>query len=222
MIKFSHMKTTAALALAAALMGCATTQQPEYDYTAYKASNPKTILVVPPTNDSPEVIATYGVLSQVTQPLAEAGYYVLPVAVVDEVFKQNGLTSPDDMQAVAPAKLHEIFGADAGLFIKVKNYGTSYVVVDSTTVVTLEGTLVDLRNGQTLWRGSATASSAEGRGQSGGLGILIAAIANQIIDSASDRSFDMAGIASSRMLSPSKRDGILYGPYSPHYETQGK
>lgn len=218
MMRAIQVKTIAALAAAFTLVGCATTQQPEFDYTAYKESNPKSILVLPPTNESPEVIATYGVLSQVTHPLAEAGYYVLPVAVVDEVFKQNGLTHPNEMHDAPTAKLQEIFGADAALFINITQYGTSYKVVDSATEVSVEGTLIDLHTGQKLWSGSARASSAENRGQSSGLGILIAALANQIIDTASDRGFDIAGIATWRMLSPTKKNGILYGPRSSQYE----
>ena len=64
-----------------------------YDYTAYKQSRPRSILVLPPLNESPEVAASHSMLSQVTMPLAEAGYYVLPVALVDETFKQNGMST---------------------------------------------------------------------------------------------------------------------------------
>ena len=39
-----------------------------------------------------------------------------------------------------PAKLHEIFGADAGLYITVKEYGTSYMLISSETVVTASAT----------------------------------------------------------------------------------
>ncbi|MDP1142637.1 GNA1162 family protein, partial [Klebsiella pneumoniae] len=81
-------------------------------------------LVLPPLNESPEVQASYSLVSQVTYPLAEAGYYVLPIALVDETFRQNGLTTANDIQAVPPTKLHDIFGADAALYITVTEYGT--------------------------------------------------------------------------------------------------
>ncbi len=48
---------------------------------------------MPPLNQTPEVNASAGVLAQVTMPLAEAGYYVLPVAVTNETFKQNGMST---------------------------------------------------------------------------------------------------------------------------------
>ena len=123
------------LAIGVALLaGCAT--KPGYDYTAFRESRPKSILVLPPLNDSPDVNATYSMYAQTTLPLAESGYYVLPVAVVGETFKQNGLTNAADIHGVDAKKLNEIFGADAGLYITVKEYGTSYMLISSQTVVT--------------------------------------------------------------------------------------
>ena len=98
-------------------------------------------------------------MATVVTPLAEAGYYVMPVSMVDETFKQNGLTTPNDIQEVSAAKLREIFGADAAVYIRVKEYGTKYLVIGSDTRVTVEGRIVDLRNGAVIWEGKATASS---------------------------------------------------------------
>ncbi|SUB29894.1 putative lipoprotein [Yersinia pseudotuberculosis] len=114
-----------AVMMALLLTGCATPVVT--DYTDFKQSKPKSILVLLPQNQSPEVDASHGVLSQVTYPLAEAGYYVLPVAVVEETFKQNGMTNAGDISAASPAKLRQIFGADAVLYITIVQYGTLYL-----------------------------------------------------------------------------------------------
>ena len=66
------------------MAGCATITP--FDYSAYKASRPRSILVLPPINNSPEVTATYSVMSFVTKPLSEAGYYVMPVGMVAQAF----------------------------------------------------------------------------------------------------------------------------------------
>jgi len=207
----------AALVVVAALGACATPSP--YDYTAFRENRPVSMLVLPPLNETPEVAATYGVLSQVTLPLAEAGYYVLPVTLMDETFRQNGLNNPAEIHDVSPQKLREIFGADAVVYIKVTQYGTSYVVVSSETRVTAQARIVDLRTGQLLWQGSATASSSEGRSSNqGGLaGLLITAIVTQIVETASDTSFNFSGVASQRLLSP-RKNGVLYGPRSPNYQ----
>ncbi|NUU02277.1 DUF799 domain-containing protein [Herbaspirillum robiniae] len=216
---FGKLKAAgAALMLAVLATGCATQQKP-YDYAEFKKARPASILVLPPLNSSPEVIAPYGMLSQVTYPLAESGYYVIPVSLAAETFKQNGLTSPSDIHELPPQKLRQIFGADSALYINVKDYGTSYKVVSSATVVSADAKLLDLRTGKVLWEGSAAASSAENQqNQNGLIGMLVAAVVNQIIGTVSDASYNMAGIASQRLLMAGHKNGMLYGPRSPQYE----
>jgi len=214
----STLKLSLACALTLLMAGCATTQTP-MDYSAFKQSNPKSILVLPPTNHTSEVIAPYGVLANVTVPLAEAGYYVFPVALVNETFKNNGLTVAEDIHAVAPKKLNEIFGADAVLYIDIEEYGTSYAVLSSDTVVVVKARLTDSKTNALLWEGKASASSSEqGGGNSGGLvGMLVEAAVKQIMETAMDTGFQIAAIASNRLLSPEMHNGILYGPRSPKH-----
>lgn len=211
------LRLSTALATAAVLGACATSAP--HDYTAFKQSRPASMLVLPPINETPDIKATYGVLAQVTLPLAEAGYYVLPVSLMDETFRQNGLNSPTEIHDVSAQKLREIFGADAAVYIKVKRYGTSYIVISSETAVAVEARVVDLRSGQLLWQGSAAASSKEGEGsnQGGLVGLLVQAVITQIVGTVSDAGFKYAGIASQRLLSP-RKNGLLYGPRSPNYQ----
>lgn len=210
-----------AIALLALMMtGCVTSQP--YDYTAFKKARPSSILVLPPLNSSPDIAATYSMLSQVTYPLAESGYYVFPVSLVDETFRQNGLNNPAEMHGVKFEKLREIFGADSALYINIKQYGTSYVVISSESRVTAEARLVDLKTGEVLWSGAATASSAEGRSSNNGIvGLLVQAVVNQVIESSMDKSHPIAGITSTRLLSAGRTNGILYGPRSPKFKTDG-
>lgn len=217
-----RVKRLAWLALGAAallsLQGCVTPPKP-YDYTAYREAKPASILVLPPVNGTPEVQATPSVMAQMTQPLAESGYYVLPVSLVDETLKGNGMHTADDAQQIPVAKLREIFGADAGLYVKVTRYGSVYSVLNSETAVTLEAKLVDLRDGRLLWEGSASASSAEQQNSSQGglIGLLVKAVVDQIISASTDRSHPMAGIASQRLLVAGRPNGLLFGPRSPNY-----
>ncbi len=198
------------------LYGCATVKP--YDYTAFRESKPKSILVLPPLNSTTDVRATYSMLSQATLPLAEAGYYVFPVSLVNEAFLENGLTQPSDIHAASHAKLREIFGADTALYVNVTKYGTSYNVLRSAAVVEAEAKLVDLKTGKTLWERKASAASDEGQQSSGGLiGVLVTAIVKQIASAAFDPSHTVAGVASGRLLAPGAPNGILRGPRSPGY-----
>ena len=200
--------------------GCA--ERRTVDYSAYKQARPKSILILPPLNQSPDVKATYSMLAQVTYPLAEAGYYVMPVALVDETFRQNGMTTPSDIHELPTSKLQEIFGADAGLYVTISQYGATYTVLNSVAVVTVEAKLVDLKTGALLWNGKASAYNNEGGNNGGGglIGALVAAAVKQIINSTTDASHPVAGVANARLLTAGGAQGILYGPRSDRYMTQ--
>jgi hypothetical protein len=214
-IEFTAALAGVALAL---LSGCAT-KPPAYDYAAFVKAKPATLLVLPPLNESPDIKATPGVWAQATQPLAEAGYYVLPVTLVDQTFKQNGVNSATEAQEVSVQKLRDFFGADAAVYMKVKRYGTSYRVIGSDTTVEVEARIVDLRSGELLWQGSAFASSSEQQQQSSGglVGLLVTAIVKQIVGTVSDASYNYAGIADQRALGAARVNGVLPGPRSPLY-----
>lgn len=202
--------------LAVLLTGCAT-KPPPIDYAAFQRAKPTTLVVMPPLNESPEVNATASVWSHATRPLAEAGYYVLPVTLVDETLRGNGIQSAADAQQIPYPKLREVFGADAAVYLKVTRYGTSYKVIDSETRVEVEGRIVDLRSGEVLWTGSAFATSAEQsqQNQGGLVGLLVAAIVKQVIGSSTDAAYNFAGIAQVRLLGAPRYNGVLPGPRSP-------
>ncbi|MEC5386324.1 DUF799 domain-containing protein [Uliginosibacterium sp. H3] len=209
------------LLLAIVLAAGCVSNQPGYDYTAFRRAQPRSILVLPPVNKSPDIKASNSVMSYVSYPLAESGYYVYPVTVVDETFRQNGLTLPEEIHAVAPAKLREIFGADTVMYIEITDFGTRYRVFASDTRVTAAGRLVDLRSGDTLWTGSATASTSENQsaGSNGVIGMLVKAAIDQIVNTLSDQGHRVAGVTSQRLLA-ARPNGILYGPRSPLYNLE--
>ena len=208
----------AALGIVMLFAGCAVPRK-QVDYAAFKAARPRSIVVLPPLNESPDIKATYAMLSQATYPLAESGYYVLPVALVDETFRQNGLTVPGDIHSVPVPKLREIFGADAALYVTVTDYGSRYQVLSSVTRVAANARLVDLKTGDELWSGTAVAANDSGNSGGGLIGMLVTAAINQAVNHATDASYPLAGTASARLLSAGTRNGILYGPRSPKYQS---
>jgi hypothetical protein len=88
------------------ISGCQTVEP--YDYTAFKKSKPRSIVIIPPNNNSIEVNAPYIYLSTLTRPLAEKGYYVLPVAVIDRFLKENGLPTPAEMNNISLDKIDKL------------------------------------------------------------------------------------------------------------------
>ena len=196
-----------------ALAGCQTVKP--YDYTNLRAHPPRSILVLPPLNESTAVQGTYSYLSTVTQPLAELGYYVFPVEVVDQFLKENGMPTAGEMHQVPLAKAAEIFGADSILFITLKQYGSKYIVLSSTTTVSAEAKLVDTRTGLILWEGKGLAQ----QGSSGSGNIvadLVAAAVSQAINSKTDPAHQTSRLANQIMFFK-KEAGLPLGPYHPNY-----
>lgn len=214
----SHLKALILLVVVIFTQGCVT-KKANNDYSAFKQSDPKSILVMPPINYSYELDAAAAIKANVTRPLAEAGYYVFPMALVSDTFTQNGYTIAEEIHQLLPSQLYEVFAADAALYIEIHQYGTAYSLLASDTVVSLSARLVDLKTGKILWQGRAQAASSEQRDEddSGLVEMLFSAVVNQVLDSAFDVGFDISKKATNRLLSINKHDGILPGPKSLRY-----
>jgi len=197
------VKITFLLVLLALLSACANEQVPP-DHSALINNRPDSILVLPPLNSSVDENAVPAILASSTAPLSEMGYYVIPVTNMMETFAQNGLLTAADIHAASPAKLREIFGADAALYMEVDKYGTRYIVIDSVVEVSLAAKLVDLRsNAGTLWENRVDlAVSTRGNNQ-GILGALISAAVNQIINTVSDKGYPVSKQATSVLFQTS-------------------
>lgn len=213
----NSLKFIAVAILAIFFTGCSVKEPEPYDYSAFLQKKPRSILVLMPTNDSTDVTGSAAVLANAVAPLSEVGYYVFPVALVNDTFKQNGITEPGEIAAVPLNKLDKIFHADSVLYINIKDYGTSYAVISSSTKVVLEAKLIDIKSGAKLWEGTATAIEDSSSGQSSLLGMLVSAVISQVANTISDRSYDLAAMADAYLFSSNCHNCILYGPYSLHY-----
>lgn len=194
------------------LAGCAAPAP--RDQTALREARPASILVLPPLNTTSEVSASASMMAVTTRPLAEAGYYVMPVSLVDETFRQNGVTQPEDIHALALTRLHDFFKADAVLYLTVSSYGATYYILGSTTTVKVQARLVDGRTGQLLWEGQAQASSDEGKdnGNQGLVGMLLSAVVQQVVSHVSEQSHQLAGVAAVRLFNVRGPTALLPGP----------
>lgn len=203
------------LLVAALALGACTSPEP-YDYAAFRDHMPVSILVLPPLDSTMEVEATYAYLSTVTRPLAERGYYVFPVGVVDRMMKENGLPGPGEMHTVSLSKLQEIFDPDAVLYLELTDWGTAYRVLDSSTEVTVAGRLIHMDSGMQIWEGEETAVQSSSAGANSLTDMLVGAVVNQVFTSFSDPSEDVARQANQGLFH-SGHDGLLVGPYHPEF-----
>jgi hypothetical protein len=198
-----------------ALLGaCSTTP---FDYSAFLAHPPRSLLVLPPLNESPEAAAPYAFLSAVTRPLAERGYYVFPVAVVDALMRENGLPTPTEMHGVPLSKLREVFGADAVLYATIRRWGVSYVVLSSVAEVEVGMRIVDTATGTELWSGSLVGSQSSSDGGGGLIGAMIGAVVTQVVTDPHSRSIGLTANGLPRVYG-SDTHGLPIGPLHPSHD----
>lgn len=184
------------------------------DYTAYRAHLPRSILVLPPLNETTDALASASYLSTVTEPLCERGYYVFPVAVVTRVLEQHGLATAEAMHRASPRVLGEMFGADAVMYVAVEEWSTGFLLLESYVQVKARARLVDAATGIVLWEGEH-----ETRWQDdvrvGRLGRTIARVAaGRIVNTVMD-TLHRAGAVNAHELFDVDGVGLLEGPRHP-------
>lgn len=166
----------AALVSVCTLGGCAT-PKPPYDFTEFNKAPPRSILIVPVVNRSLDVDASNYVLSTLTIPLAELGYYVFPVNTVKVVLEQEGLYEPEQVRRMEPSQLAALFGADAVLYVTIKRWDAQYVVISTTVTVEFDYEMTH-KSGPKIWTANKqmqyTPQNQQQQGASG-LAVLIAA-----------------------------------------------
>jgi hypothetical protein len=188
------------------------------DYTNFINADPHSILVVVSDSFSNDINAVPAVLSSAVLPLSEAGYYVLPVTMVNETFRYNGVTGIGELKDIPLQKYKEVFGADAIMFLTIKEYQSHYAVLDSYFQVEVSAQLVDVDTGVTLWSTTSVANNASRSDDL--LFNIVAALVKLVVNEVGELGQDVAIRNSYYMFAPNNqyiKDPILAGPYSPYY-----
>ena len=206
-----HLHVLFFIFLAAIYTGCTT--PPAKDDSLFRQHRPLSILVLPPVNNSVEVNAPYTYLSTISKPLAEKGYYVFPVALIDQFLKENGLPTPDEMHTISLEKIRQHIGADAVLYVTISDWGQKFQIVSSKAVVRAEARLVDTQTGTQLWSGNIYGSHDQSNNHGGGLlGAVVGAVVEQVAGSLVDHTPEVARTANHQAIYNSHR-GLPDGPY---------
>lgn len=149
------MRTLVLLAvLSVGLSGCAGmemgTKRDAYPLM-YSPKKPVSILVVPAINES--TAADAGDLLNVTvaQPFTNHGYYVLPVPIVADIFKREGILEGTQVKGLPTSLFKKNFGADSVLFLTIENWDKNYMVVAGNITVGIEYVLLSTETNEILW-----------------------------------------------------------------------
>lgn len=85
-------------------------------YPKMYEEKPVTLLVMPPINNSNNVEAKDLLYTSISQPLAEAGYYVISPHLAMEIFKQESAYDAENFIEGNVGMFGKVFGADAVVF----------------------------------------------------------------------------------------------------------
>jgi hypothetical protein len=197
--------------LAIVLTGCAAPAK-KTDLSAFNAAAPRSILVVPVVNKSLDVDAPNYLLSTLSVPLAEKGFYVFPVHTVKLVLEQEGFYEGERIHNQAPESLAKLFGADAVLFVTINRWDAQYAVLATAVTVNFDYRLVN-KDGSELWRANQQMQYSPQNNNTGHpLANLIAAAVTAAITRAAPNYLPLARQANNQVfvLGPT---AIPNGPY---------
>ena len=193
------------------LGGCASGPAKK-DLSAFLAASPRSLLVVPVVNRSLDVDAANYLLSTLSIPLAEKGFYVFPVNTTKVVLEQEGYYEGDQIHKQPTAMLAGLFGADAVVYVTINRWDAQYALI--TTIVTVEFDYrIVLKDGSEVWRATQRMQySPQNNNTGNAIANLVIAAVNAAVTRAAPNYLPLAHQANQQVfiLGPT---AIPNGPY---------
>lgn len=199
--------------LVAVLTGCAGAPVKK-DLSAFNTAAPKSILVVPAINKTLDVDAPNYLLSTLTVPLAEKGFYVFPVNTAKFVLEQEGYYEGEQVHRQPPEALAKLFGADAILYVTINRWDAQYAIIAATVTVEFDYRMVS-SDGSEIWQANQRMQYSPQNDSSGGhpIAMLITAAINAAITRAAPNYLPLTQQAN-QMVFVLGPNAIPNGPYS--------
>jgi len=201
--------------------GCATTPPELTDYSAFRAEDPHSVLIVPPINNAVDVDAPAFYLSTISRPVGERGYYVFPVHMVKTLLEEDGLSDANLVHDADPTLLADLFGADSVLYVTIQRWDAQYIVLSTQVTVQFDYVLRSGETGDVLWEESMMRTYSSDTGNSGGglAGLIVQAVA-AAVEKASPNYVPLAQQANAQATAQAGQ-GVPAGKYHPMYGQDG-
>lgn len=197
--------------LAVVLTGCVSAPIKK-DLSAFNAAAPRSILVVPAVNKSLDVDAPNYLLSTLTVPLAEKGFYVFPVNTAKFILEQEGFYEGEQVHKQPPEALAKLFGADAVLFVTINRWDAQYAILAATVTVEFDYRMVS-KDGSEIWQANQRMQYSPQNNNSGSpLAMLISAAINAALTRAAPNYLPLTQQAN-QMVFVLGPNAIPNGPY---------
>lgn len=200
------------------LSGCAVNPPIRKDFSEFRKTKPRSILIVPAVSRSVDVDAPDYFLTTIARPVAERGYYVFPVNMTKRVMEDDGLADADMVHASDTAKLAGLFGADSVLYVSIERWDSRYAVFSTVTTVELKYKLKSGIDGKEMWSHSEKlAYDPAAQNSQGGLAGLLAKAIVAAVEKAKPNYIPLArqvnGLSVSRL-----GQGLPAGPYDAAFQ----
>ena len=141
------------LSISVFLVACSETSYPKYTqsgfYPEMYKQKPLSVLIMPVINRTNNPVDADYIIGANAIMLSERGYYVLPSSIVHTIIQQDSLECLPDIDPAPCIIFHDRFGADALLFILVKNWQRDFAT--SGLYEEFEYSLVSSSTGKELW-----------------------------------------------------------------------
>ena len=185
-------------------------------YPQMYENSPKSILVLPPINYSTAADAKEYLSSTITKPLAEAGYYVFPIDVTDELLKSEGLYDTEIINDNLLPQFHEIIGADAVLIPELLYWDKNYYIIGGNVKVGVRYTLKSTLTKKVIWiyEGIMVVDTSNNQNTGGGMAGLLIGLAATAMKTAAQDYFPIAEQVNKRIFK-----NIPYGYYHPKFDS---
>lgn len=203
------------------LSGCAHRAVELDKQEKFLAASPRSILIVPVVNNSVDITAADYMLSTLTIPLAERGYYVFPINAVKRVLEDDGLADSSLVHSAPTSRLANLFGADVVLYVVVEQWDAKYMLINTTTTVSIAYQIREGKTDDVLWQNRVRMvhqSDSGGMNAGGGLTGLAVQLAVKAVVAAVEKAapnyMPLARQANASALLYYPGTGIPLGPYA--------
>lgn len=171
------------LTLTTCLYGCGSTQTKKESFPLmYTDQKPTSILVMPAINNTTASDASSYINATLTQPFADAGYYVYPISLTSTIFDKEGILDGKQIASMPKAIFKKSFGADSVLFVTINKWDKNYAVLAANVTVGMSYVLISTISNEILWSYDHQIVIDTGGDSSAGLiGALIATAINTAV-----------------------------------------
>ena len=137
--------------------GCAEMGTKRDSYPSmYTDRKPVSMLIVPAINESTAADAGDLLNVTVTQPFSNHGYYVMPMPIVADIFRREGILEGTQVKGLPTSIFKKNFGADSVLFMTIESWDKNYAILAGNVTVSIEYVLLSTETNEVLWSYDST------------------------------------------------------------------